>query len=151
MKLSPHFCLDEFLHSDYAIRHGLTLEPNAMQIENLKRLCEKVLEPVRLFFQKPIRITSGFRSFALNQAIGGSTSSQHCHGEAADFVVEGVDNLTTCKHIYATLPFDQLIWEYPERRGWVHVSLKNTLNRRDVLTFTQGKYVKGLVEIKTGT
>lgn len=151
MKLSPHFSLDEFTHSHYAVRHGLTLQPNAQHIENMKRLCEIVLEPLRACFNKPLKITSGFRSFVLNEKIGGSVSSQHCQGEAADITMAGVPNMALAKHIYAALPFDQLILEYPERGGWVHVSLQESNNRRDVLTFTQGRYVKGLIENKTGT
>lgn len=151
MNLSPHFSLQEFVTSDYAIRHGLKMEPDAVHITNMKRLCDTVLEPLRLFFGKPLKITSGFRSPELNQAIGGSSASQHCQGEAADITMAGVPNMTLAKHIYAALPFDQLILEYPERGGWVHVSLRERLNRRDVLTFTHGRYVKGLIENKTGT
>ena len=83
MKMSTNFTLSEMISSQTATRLGIDNTPNDDQIENLKELCEKVLQPIRDKFG-PVRVTSGLRVPELNTAIGGSGSSQHCKGEAAD-------------------------------------------------------------------
>ena len=87
MKLSAHVSLAEFCHSDTAKRRGIdnTIK-DPVHLASAKLLCEKVFEPIRLHFKVPIHISSGYRSKALNTAIGGSLSSQHCQGEAIDIV-----------------------------------------------------------------
>ena len=118
MQLSRHFSLAEFLRSQTATRLGIDNTPGPDQIDNLTWLCVRVLQPLRDHFG-PVTITSGYRCPALNARIGGSASSQHCHGEAADIVVPGTAALAVCRWIEQSgLPFDQLIHE----GNWTHVS-----------------------------
>ncbi|MBT5156778.1 MAG: DUF882 domain-containing protein [Rhodobiaceae bacterium] len=141
MKLSAHFILSELTRSQTAARLGLANQPSASQIAALKNLCEHVLEPVRGHFQTPIHPSSGYRSPALNAAIGGSANSQHCGGEAVDFAIAGVDHRNVVAWIEKNIPFDQLILEFPQAEdvnaGWVHVSLVTGHNRRQSLTKTR--------------
>ena len=122
--LSPHFTLAEFTTSQTAIRRGVDNTPDQLAINAMVALCERVLEPLRLYLGRPIVITSGYRRPALNALIGGSTKSQHCQGEAADLIVPG----RSVHEVVATirklkLPFDQLIDEFSaDGAGWVHVS-----------------------------
>jgi zinc D-Ala-D-Ala carboxypeptidase len=143
MNLSEHFPLAEMTFSQTAVRKGIGNNPPPQAVVALEKLCENVLEPVRAHFGKPVRISSGYRSQALNKAVGGSGTSQHCFGEAADIVVPGVDNLRLAKWIEANTPFDQVIME----GGWVHVSF-GPRNRRQALTahFSGGRatYSQGL-------
>jgi putative chitinase len=92
MQLSEHFNLKEFTKSETAIRKRIDNTPNAQHAQNLKNVCEKILEPVRNHFGKPVRINSGYRGSALNAAVGGSGKSQHCNGEAVDFEIDGLPN-----------------------------------------------------------
>lgn len=119
MKLSKHFTLDEFTFSQTAARNMLDNTPTDVQIASLKRLCVEVLEPVREHFDRPVRISSGYRGPDLNRAVRGSRSSQHCKGEAADFTVPGVTVLELCQWMHRNLNYDQLIYEFGR---WVHVS-----------------------------
>lgn len=149
MNLSPHFTLTEMTRSDVAIRKGIANVPPAVAIERLKALCEIVLEPVRAQFG-PIRVNSGYRSAELNAAIGGARTSQHMQGEAADIECDAADNHALAKWIADNCPFDQVILECytpgEPRSGWVHVSHRSERlgNRREILTFSDGKYSKGL-------
>ena len=123
MKLSKNFELHEFTKSQTAARKKINNSANNSQIQNLKLLCEKVLQPIRDHFDKPIIISSGYRSPTLNRAIGGSPTSQHCYGQAADFEIPGIDNYTLAKWIEANLNYDQLILEFYTggNSGWIHV------------------------------
>jgi hypothetical protein len=137
MKLTPHFTLAEFTRSESAKRHGVSNEPTAEHKENLIVLCEKILEPIRLKFG-PINISSGYRSKILNHYIGGSLSSQHCEGKAADIDMDGmgsVSNKEIFEFIQVNLDFDQMIWEFgtKENPDWVHVSYNGAKNRKQVL------------------
>lgn len=138
MNLSPHFTLRELSRSETALRRGIDNTPSQGVIENLRALCVAVLEPLREHFSV-VRISSGYRSPELNRLAGGSVSSQHVRGEAADLEIDGVDNLTAARWIAASLlPFDQLILEFyvpgDPTSGWIHLSHKATGNRRQVLT-----------------
>ena len=82
MKLSKNFSLNEMTKSQTALRRGIDNEPTNDEIDNLRILCEYVLQPVREHFGKPVTINSGFRSKELNKAIGGSTTSDHCKFQA---------------------------------------------------------------------
>ena len=114
--------------------------PNEEQIENLKALCENILEPLREYYEsRPVSISSGFRSEKLSEAIGSSSKSQHCKGEAVDFEISGFDNKEVAAHIKNNFDFDQLILEYYEDgipdSGWIHVSFKKDgSNRKESLT-----------------
>lgn len=134
MKLSAHFNLAEFTRSESAKRHGVSNEPTAEHQANLKVLCEKVLEPVRIFNEGPLNISSGYRSKNLNHFIGGSLSSQHCEGKAADIDMDGMSGKTNkeiFEYIKNNLEFDQLINEF--NYSWVHVSYNTGKNRKQVL------------------
>jgi len=102
--------------------------PGPDAIATMKLLCRKVLEPVREHFGKPVRISSGFRSEAVNRALRGSRNSQHVLGEAADFEITGIDNLRICQWMERRLNYDQLILEFYTpgipHSGWVHVSYR---------------------------
>lgn len=137
MKLSAHFALAEFTRSESAKRYGVSNEPTPEHLENLKVLCEKVLEPIRMKFG-PINISSGYRSKALNHYIGGSLKSQHCEAKAADIDMDGMggaSNTEIFNFIKDTLDFDQLIWEFGDNNkpDWVHVSYNKGANRKQVL------------------
>ena len=125
MDLTRNFTLSELTKSDTAIRHGIDNNPNADQIEKLKTLCEKILQPVRDHFGR-VKVTSGFRSPELCQAIGSSVNSQHAKAEAADFEVVGVDNCELADWIHRELDWDQLILEFytpgEPNSGWIHAS-----------------------------
>lgn len=140
MKLSEHLDLSEVTRSDSAKRKGISNEPTAEHLANFKKLAENVFEPIRKHFGKPIHISSGYRSAALNKAIGGSSSSQHCTGEAIDIDMDGSSNGVTNRMVFdyikANLNFDQLIWEFgtKDNPDWVHVSFKaNGTQRKQVL------------------
>lgn len=122
MQLTKNFQLSEFLVSQTASRNGINNTPNHTQIANLKLLAEKVLQPLRDHYQLPVSISSGYRSPALNRAVGGSPSSQHMTGQAADFQIPSIDNYTVAKWIQDNLNYDQLILEFFSggNSGWVH-------------------------------
>ena len=125
MNLSRNFTLLELIKSDTAIRKGINNNPSAGQIENLKLLCENILQPVRDHFGR-VKVTSGFRSEELCLAIGSSVNSQHAQGCAADFECIGVDNAEVADWIKKNLETDQLILEYytpgEPNSGWIHCS-----------------------------
>ena len=132
MMLSEHFSLREFTKSDYAIRHGLDNIPSSWEIECMRALCENVMEPIRLLCgEKPIIITSGYRSKVVNAGIGGSKTSQHKKGQAADFEVLGMSNKAVINLIRKSeIPVDQCIAEFGEE-GWNHVSYaKDSVKQR---------------------
>lgn len=136
MQLSAHLSLAEVTRSDSAKRKGISNQPTPEHIENFKKLAEKVFEPIRNHFAVPIHISSGYRSKALNEAIGGSLTSQHCSGEAIDIDMDGstngVSNADVFKYIKDHLQFDQLIWEFGSSSNpdWVHVSYESTGRQR---------------------
>ena len=136
MKLSRNFSLSELIKSDTAIRRGINNNPNAEQIEKLKTLCEKILQPVRDHFGR-VKITSGYRSPELCVAIGSSLNSQHARAEAADFEVVGVDNCDLADWIKRELPYDQLILEFytpgEPNSGWIHCSYTTDQPRKQFL------------------
>jgi hypothetical protein len=142
MKLSAHFDLAEFTRSESAKREGLDNTPPPEHLENIKVLCEKVLEPIRLKFG-PINISSGYRGKMLNHFIGGSVSSDHCVGRAADIDMDdmdsGVTNTEIFNYIKDNLDYDQLIWEFgnKEKPDWVHVGYRGKENRKQTLRATK--------------
>ena len=125
MNLTRNFSLLELTKSDTAIRKGIDNNPNADQVEKLKALCENILQPVRDHFGR-VKVTSGFRSVELCEAIGSSNRSQHAKAEAADFECPGVDNAELADWIHKNLPYDQLILEFytpgEPNSGWIHCS-----------------------------
>jgi len=149
MQLSPNFSLAEFVASATASAQRIDNTPSAAQIAAMKALCAKVLEPLRAHFGKPIHLTSGFRSPKLCLAVGSTVTSQHAKGEAADFEIPGVDNVTVATFIRDRMAFDQLILENYTRgqpnSGWIHVSYRDGRLRKDVLTYSRRAYFKGLL------
>lgn len=144
MKLSPHFTLAEMTVSQTAARRGIDNTPDKTVIANLTDLCENVLEPVRNYYKKPVIVTSGYRSKKLNSAIGGSKTSDHCFGYAADFTVQGVSNLEVCDWIHKNLNYKQLIAEFIPASGfggWIHCSYdKNNMKNQELRAVKQRRY-----------
>ncbi len=139
MKISKHLELAELTRSESAKRLGISNMPTAEHIENLKQLAENIFEPIREHFKHPIYISSGYRSQALNAAIGGSLNSQHSRGMAIDIDMDGTNIKNSAIFEYAkTLPFDQLIWEFgtKDNPDWVHISY-SPLHRRQILYATK--------------
>ena len=132
MKLSKNFSKAEMCKSQTATRMGLNNIASDDQTENLRLLCERVLQPLRDHFNQVVTISSGFRDPILSQKIGSSIKSQHCKGEAADFEIFGTPNNEVSDWIKENLMFDQLILEYytpgEPNSGWVHVSYTKEIN-----------------------
>ena len=151
MQLSKHFTLEEMEKSQTATRKGIKNKAGSGEIKNLGDLCYEVLEPVRAKFDKPVTITSGYRSPELSEAIGSKATSQHCLGEAVDMEVIGVSNLQVALWIQNNVDFDQLILEFytgENNSGWIHVSYKDGSNRKQVLTYDGKSYKNGLPDAK---
>lgn len=129
MNISDHITYAEATKSQTAIRKGLDNKPDAGQLADMKYIANKVFEPLReAMGNKSIAINSFFRSAEVNRSIGGSSSSQHCKGQAMDIdgdVYGGVKNSDIFNYIKDNLQFDQLIWEFDNNGepSWVHVSL----------------------------
>lgn len=134
MQLSKNLTLAEVTRSESAKRKGISNMPTPEHIENFKKLAENVFQPIRDHFGVPIRISSGYRSKALNAAIGGASSSQHCQGEAIDIDMDGssITNAQVFNYIKDNLVFDQMIWEFGTDKNpdWVHVSYESTGKQR---------------------
>lgn len=144
MKLSKHLSVKEATYSATAIKHGINNEPNIAQLEVLKALAKAIFEPCRKFVGGPLRVSSGFRSLALNQRIGGSLSSDHMINDektaAFDLDCDTYNNGNNAElfhYIRTKLEFKQLIWEFGDEYtpNWVHVSYSTNpkFNKREVL------------------
>lgn len=134
--ISKHITYLEAVTSQTAIRKGIDNTPTPGALQNMKLVAQKVFEPLRTHFNIPIRISSFYRSEALNKAVGGSKTSQHRTGEAID--IQGTGTLTNkmiFDYIKDNLVFDQLIWEYGDSKNpaWVHVSFSAKKNRKQIL------------------
>ncbi|MGL5944225.1 MAG: D-Ala-D-Ala carboxypeptidase family metallohydrolase [Waterburya sp.] len=143
MQLTKNFHLSELTTSQYASRHGISNQPSSKQTENLKALCESILQPVREHFHRPVIVSSGYRSPILNARVGGSKTSQHCFGQAVDFEIPGLPNKQVAEWIKENLSFDQLILEFYNDKdpnsGWIHCSYVDD-NRKQVLIFNGQRY-----------
>ena len=153
VQLSQNFSLAEMVKSETALRHGLENTPGEAEIENLRLLCEHVLQPLRDAYQRGIKVNSGFRAPDVNAAVGGSRTSDHCKGQAADIEIPGVANYDLASYISQYFYFTQLILEFytpgiPDS-GWVHVSYDPNNLKRQVMTAMRenGKtvYKQGLI------
>ena len=151
--LSKNFTLQEYIKSQTALRQGIDNTPSDEHLVSAKKLFEMVVQPVRDHFGVTV-INSGYRGPALNAAVGGSATSQHCRGEAVDIECPGTPNYDVALWIEQNLDFDQLILEFytpgiPDS-GWVHVSYKSEGNRKQSLTAMKedGKtvYKPGLIQ-----
>ena len=141
--ISKHISEKEATKSVTALRLGIDNTPNGDAIANMKQLAEKVFEPLREWVGGPIKINSFYRSSALNEAIGGSTKSQHCcKGGAAAIDIDDIYGYKTNKEMFEWIKqnlnsFDQMIWEFgdsTENPDWVHVSyVSEDKNRNRIL------------------
>ena len=144
-KLTEHFTLEELTVSPTAKKLGLSNKPSPEHIANMKYVCEKILEPVRAHFGKPVQVNSSYRSPLVNKAVGGSKTSQHSNGEAVDFEIPGVPNKQVADWVADNLEFDQVILEFYNAKdgansGWVHASIKrNGANRKQRLIASKSK------------
>lgn len=153
MNLSKNFTVTELTKSADALRKGLDNSPDQTIVDNLKLLAENILQPIRDYFDKPVTINSGYRSVAVNASVGGSATSDHCKGMAADIEIIGIDNKALAKHIVDTYKFTQVILEFytegiPDS-GWVHVSYNKDALKNQALTAVKKDnktvYLPGLV------
>ena len=138
MQLSKNLSLKEVIKSATAIKKGISNEPTKDHLENLKAVAENIFQPLRDYFGVPIAVTSGYRSASLNRIIGGSSTSQHCKGEAIDLDADVYGNLTNAAifgYLKDYTDFDQLIWEFgdEENPAWVHCSYTRGKNRGELL------------------
>ena len=152
-QLTRNFSLHELTKSETAVRNDMENNPGPTEIANLTTLAGKVLQPVRDHFGKGVKVNSGFRHPDVNAKVGGSKTSDHCKGQAADIEIPGVPNAELAEWIKDNLEFRQLILEFytpgiPDS-GWVHVSFVDGDNKKQVMTATKkdGKtvYLPGLV------
>ena len=134
-KISKHISYEEGVRSITALRLGLKNDPSDDHLQNMKLLSEKIFEPLRTFVNGPIKINSFYRGPELNKAIGGSSKSQHCHGQAMDIddTYGVMSNATMYNWIKDNLDFDQMIWEFGDDKNpnWVHVSYVNPGENRN--------------------
>ena len=153
MKLTQNFSLAEMTKSDTALRLDMDNTPGDEEIANLQALCENVLQPIRDAYGVGVKVNSGFRHPDVNGAVGGSKTSDHCKGMAADIEIPGVANADLAEWISENLEFRQLILEFytpgvPDS-GWVHVSYNPEDNKKQIMTAMKenGKtvYKSGLV------
>ena len=137
MKLTENFSLNELTKSQTAERKGIDNTPSTEHQENLKSLCEMILQPIRDHFGQVVSVSSGYRSPELCVAIGSSTQSQHAKGQASDFEIFGISNKELADYIDRNLDYDQLILEYwkesDPNSGWIHCSFNSQGNRKQYL------------------
>jgi zinc D-Ala-D-Ala carboxypeptidase len=137
-KISEHISYKEGVYSTTAKRLGIDNTPTTYALQNMELLAEKVFEPLRKHVNGPIAINSFYRSEELNQAIGGSSKSQHCEGRAIDIddTYGYMSNKNMYEYIKNNLDFDQIIWEFgtDDNPDWVHVSyVDHDFNRQRCL------------------
>ena len=142
--ISEHISYKEGTNSITAIRRGIDNTPNDEQLANMELIAKKVFEPLRKWVGGPVKINSFFRSVKLNKAIGGSSKSQHCQGQAIDIddTFGVVANSDMYNYIKNNLDFDQLIWEFgdDDNPNWVHVSyVSKEDNRKRCLRASKNK------------
>lgn len=135
MKLTENFTLDELTHSNVALVRKIDNTPDSDSLENLKKLATDILQPIRTKYGKPIYVSSGFRSEALNKYVGGVKTSQHRLGEAADITCRNnkelwdiIVNMINNNEIVV----GQLIDE--KNLSWIHISLPNNKNKNKIFS-----------------
>jgi len=152
MKLTNNFTLEELTKSETALRHNLDNTPTDDIVANLRILAEKVLQPVREHYAKGVKVNSGYRAPEVNAAVGGSRTSDHTRGMAADIEIPGLPNAELAQWIEANLEYTQVILEFYTQgvpdSGWVHVSYDPKNLKKQSLTAVkrEGKtvYLPGL-------
>ena len=153
IQLSKNFNLSELTKSVLAEVNNITNNPTNDVILNLTILVNRVLQPIRDHYNKPVIITSGYRSPKLNQLVKGSNISDHCYGKAADIHIQNIDNFELATWIKDNLKYKQVILEFYNKQknsGWVHVSYDSGNLKCQALTAlntNKGKtiYKEGLI------
>lgn len=150
-QLTKNFSLEELIKSEAALRLNIPNKPSKTAITNLTVLSEQVLQPIRDHFKTGVKVNSGYRSPAVNEAIGGAENSDHMRGMAADIEIPGLANADVAKWISSDLKFTQVILEFytpgvPDS-GWVHVSYDPKNLKCECLTATR---IRGRVVYKPG-
>lgn len=153
MMFSKNFTLAELIKSDIATRNNIDNTPTPGVLNNLRELVINVLQPIRDHYKQPLKINSGYRSESLNTAIGGSKTSDHMQGFAADIEVVGTSNYDLAVWISNNLKFTQVILEFytlgDPNSGWVHVSYDPKSLKNQTLTATKKNnktvYLTGLI------
>lgn len=153
MNLTKNFTLSEMTKSETALRHDMDNSPDQTAISNLQALAAHVLQPVRDHYGMGVKVNSGFRHPDVNAKVGGSKTSDHCKGMAADIEIPGVPNAELAEWIRSNIPFTQVILEFYTQgvpdSGWVHVSYDPINLKQQALTAVKqdGKtvYLQGLV------
>jgi hypothetical protein len=150
-QLSKNLTLSEVTKSDTAIKNGINNLPTQEHYENLVAIANKIFQPIREHFGKPIAVTSGYRSLALNKKVGGSKTSAHCFGQALDLDADkfgGLTNADIFNYVKNNLEYDQIIWEFGTDKNpdWVHIGYKKDggnrkQNLRAVKEGTKTKYL----------
>jgi len=146
--ISNHISYKEGTYSNTAIRRGIENTPNEEQLSNMRLIANEIFEPLRAYVGGPIKINSFFRSPELNTAIGGSSKSQHCKGQAIDLddTFGRMTNAEMYEFIKEHLDFDQMIWEFgdDENPNWVHVSYVSPEENRNrcLLAYKENKKTK---------
>ena len=151
-QITKNFTLKELTYSATAVKKGIDNKPTEEHYKNMVSLCKNVLQPLREKLGKPINVNSCYRCPKLNTAVGGVKTSQHCNGQAADIEVMGMSNYDLACYIRNNFEFDQLILEFcdnlknDKNSGWVHVSYKDSGNRKQTLTINKSGTKLGLVK-----
>jgi hypothetical protein len=140
MNLTKNFTVLELSKSEIAARYGLDNTPPGYVVVNLKTLAEKILQPIRDNFARPVVVTSGYRSLEVNAKAGGSKNSDHCRGMAVDIEIPGVSNYDLAMWIKGNLKYTQLILEFytpgVPSSGWVHIAYNPLHLKQQNLTAT---------------
>jgi hypothetical protein len=148
-RISKNFTLEEFLLSGYAARHDIDMTPSEEIEQNIRNFVSSCLQPLRDEVNSPISITSGYRPLELNIGIGGSKTSAHVNGDAADFTVHGQTPYDTAKLIeHMDLPYDQVIHEFG---AWVHMGVGHTLRNQELTAHKHNgktRYVNGILTLE---
>jgi uncharacterized protein YcbK (DUF882 family) len=130
--ISKHITIDEATFSAKAVSNKISNVPNEAQLKAMQLVAEKLFEPLRVWYGKPIKINSFFRNSQVNKLVGGSSTSQHCKGEAIDISAGSkTENKKLFDYVCKNLDFDQVINEYDFT--WVHISYKSKGNRKQIL------------------
>ena len=152
--LTNNFSLQEMIKSETALRRDMDNTPHSDEVvQNLTTLCEQVLQPLRDVYGVGIKVNSGYRSPDVNAAVGGSRTSDHCKGQAADIEIPGVANADLAQYIADNFQYTQLILEFYTQgipdSGWVHVSYDSNNLKRQVMTAVKQNgrtvYLPGIV------
>ena len=138
-----NFKMSELIHSQTAIVHNVNNMPDINSLDNLLTLIVECLQPIRNKLGKPMVITSGYRNDKVNRLVGGSNTSEHKKGMAADFIINGMTVQAVIEFIRKTgLKYTQLIEEHSKNTSWVHISYNPKNLKKETLLYKNGKYTR---------